>query len=42
MEQMRIPVLVDDIDRESHLAQAVRLAAATELVVLVGLTLLEA
>ena len=42
MEQVRIPVPVDDVDRESHLAQAVGLAAATELVVLVGLTVLEA
>ena len=42
MEQVRIPVPVDDVDRESHLAQAVGLTAATELVVLVGLTVLEA
>ena len=42
MEQVRIPVPVDDVDWESHLAQAVRFAAATELVVLVGLTVLEA
>ena len=32
----------DNVDRESHLSQAVRLAAAPELVMLVGLSLLEA
>ena len=42
MEQVRVLVVVDDVDRESHLAQAVRLTAAPELVVLVGLPVLEA